>query len=140
MHNRYTLTTYKEYLHVHLQPNFHFTPASATDLHRDAAGTAHRQRLTRILIEGDSPQCLLGTIDVFNLGKLVAELLRTVATAYCLRGYIPGFVQNDYGRPINKIEFFGNVVQNRGGVVYFFESPGEARSWLRLRQPCQLAS
>ena len=140
MHNRYTLTVHSEYLHVLLQPRFRFTPASAPALHHDVAGTMQRQGLTRVLIEGDSPECQLGPVEVFNLGKHVADQLHHVAIAYCLRDYVPGVVHDDYGRPIDKIEFFGNVVQNRGGVIGFFESVCEARQWLRLQQDYPLAS
>lgn len=94
--NRYILSAFNHYLHVRLDPHFHFTAASADALHRDAAGTARRQRLTRVLIEGDAPQSRMGMLEVFNLGK---------------------------------------VVHNRGGVVGFFASAGEARAWLRLQPP-----
>lgn len=133
--NRYTLTAFSHYLHVRLDRHFLFTAALADALHLDAAVTARRQRLDRVLIEGEAPDCRMDTLEVFHLGKLVATQFGSMLTAYCLHDYTPGAADHACGRSISKLDFFGKVVHNRGGVVGFFASPGEALAWLRLPQP-----
>lgn len=134
MTSGFKITNCGNHVCITLDPHFHFTCDSTTGLHRTAADFAQRHGMTRLLIEGDAPECRMGMLEVYELGKMVVDTLKGVTTAYCLRDYQPENILDPHGNPVGKLEFLKNVILNRGGNVRFFSSNEETDSWLRT--PC----
>lgn len=122
MTGKFNIEHHRDHLHVALAPNFQFTLEASKKIHQDAAAAIKKTGLKRVLIEGDSPQCRMDTMDVLDLGETAANLLRGIPTAYCLRNYITDHLT----------VFFGNVVHNRGGQIGFFGEKSPAMHWLGI--------
>lgn len=120
MQNGFCIEHRHNHLHVALAPNFQFTLDASKVLHEATATAAKQSGISRVLIEGESPQCRMNTLEVMELGETVADLLRGVSTAYCLRNYAADHLT----------VFFDNVVHNRGGSIGFFGDATPAMDWL----------
>lgn len=122
MQTGFSIEYHRHHLRVALARNFQFTLDASKKLHQAAAAAAKKTGMHRVLIEGDSPQCRMDTLEVLDLGETTANLLRGVDTAYCLHNYAADHLTT----------FFGNVVHNRGGRVGFFADATPAMAWLGI--------
>lgn len=60
----------------------------------------------------------LSTMEIFDLGKKVSQLGLKIA------------IVESHDAPKVDVEFFEQVVTNRGGPMRFFECVDEAKTWL----------
>ncbi len=74
----------------------------------------------KVLILGPRTKVRLSTVDIFNLGKAIAELGLKIA------------VVEVHDASNQDVSFLKDVVANRGGPIQFFDSEQQAKDWLGI--------
>lgn len=74
----------------------------------------------KVLILGPRTKVKLSTLDVLNLGKMIAKLRLQVA------------VVELHDASNEDVRFLETVAINRGGPIKFFDNKQEAKDWLGI--------
>ncbi|HMQ03081.1 MAG TPA: hypothetical protein PKD26_04125 [Pyrinomonadaceae bacterium] len=108
------------HLHLRHPPGSHIAADEIAGYWSSVGELCRKHACRKLLIESYEPEGSLGTIDVFDAGRTLAENLAGVKVALCHEDFAPDELSL----------FFQTVAQNRGVKVEFFPSLDEAVRWL----------
>lgn len=127
MTERYRISREADFLHVHITP----TPSQPAPLQTTArdflsriASEAGKAGLGKVLVDARGVTGDLSTIERFEYGELIAELLSSFKVAFVLH------------RSLRDPSSFGEIVAvNRGADFKTFTEMNEACDWLGVTPP-----
>lgn len=117
-HESEKITVCSDYIRIDRPAGYEVELIDATDYVDKLASACDDAGVRNVLIVGPKTNVRLSTMDLLELGGLIAAAHLKIAMV------------ERHDAPVRDVEFLENVAWNRGGLIEFFDDEASALEWL----------